>query len=121
MRHVVIAYNSGRVTFFDLGTCKTVHRRTEHNWEAAEFSADQRWLVTAAMGGEVALWEVPSYRKSKAFQGPKDTVLADVCLSRDSRRIVAGWWDGPVTLWDVESGKQLHVFRPESATPEPSR
>ena len=84
-----------------------------HVATAAAFSPDARFLVFAASGGEVKVWDGPSmggniaYKTWAASQQRTESLLLSMAISADAGRIAEGMLGGKMEVWETASGKVL--------------
>jgi WD40 repeat protein len=73
------------------------------------FSADGRWLLTGAMGGELCLWDVPSRQLRRRLKG-HDGTITGLAFSPDGNRAISAEEtekdkpDAGIHLWDLRNG-----------------
>lgn len=75
------------------------------------FTPDGRALATASADstGVLRLWEVPSGRLLRSFEGFSGPLRA-LAISPDGAELAAGGDDGVVRIWRLESGALLHAL-----------
>ena len=67
------------------------------------FSADGRWIATAAYDRKVRLYDAQTLTEVRVFLGHELGVRC-VAFSPDSTRLAAGGWDHSVRLWNAADG-----------------
>jgi len=75
------------------------------------FSPDGKYLATGerkAGGAKASLWEVPSGKLVRTFEGHKDWV-SKLAFSPDGRFLATGSAD-EFTMWNTETGKKLQTI-----------
>jgi len=74
------------------------------------FSKDQTELITADIGGEIRIWDLPGDACKRTFKQPSSQFTAIDC-SPDGNFIIAGDSKGKLFLWDHD-GKALLNIKP---------
>lgn len=77
---------------------------------ALAISGSGRTLVGGAKNGRITVWEVPSTRQVREWQG-QDGEVESLTISRDETRLVSTGTDGRVVVWSLQDGKRLCEFR----------
>ena len=77
---------------------------------AAAFSPDGRWVVTASADNTARVWEVATGREVVLLRGHTKGVTA-VAFSSDEARVVTASLDGTTRVWEVATGQEDTVFR----------
>ncbi|WP_053198011.1 protein kinase domain-containing protein [Streptomyces viridochromogenes] len=75
------------------------------NVHTVSVSADGRLVLSGSWDETVRLWEAPTGRCLRVFEGPNG--LRSSCLSGDGRLALIRTEDGVVQLWETESGRVL--------------
>ena len=72
---------------------------------AVAFTPDDRWLIVAALNGEIRLWNglVAINQQSQPLELFSPNGLTAMAYSPDSRWLVTGSSDGSVRVWDLAS------------------
>jgi WD40 repeat protein len=76
---------------------------------ALVFSVDGKQLLSTALNGQIAVWDVVSGAKRRDVQAHKDGVYA-AALSKDGKHLFTAGADGLVKQWDAESFKEVRIF-----------
>jgi len=76
---------------------------------AADFSPDNRYLVSASRDTTIRLWDLTTGQEIRRFSGHKGDVEA-VTFSPDGLTILSGAADFTAILWDAASGEQIRQF-----------
>src|SRR5437867_532117 len=72
---------------------------------SAQFSPDDRRVVTASLDGTARLWDAASGKP--IGQPMKHDSVSSAQFSPDGQRVVTASGDGTARLWDAASGKQV--------------
>jgi len=75
----------------------------------SEFSADDRFVLTASLDGTARLWDVETLQEIQRFTTPEGGITA-VAFSPNGRLVATGGDDDKVRLWDVATGQQVRVL-----------
>jgi cytochrome c5 len=103
----------GEVKVFEAETGKPVADITGGHSDTVfgvAFSPDGKLLATAAADKFVKVFEVPSGKHVKSFEGHTHHVM-DVGWTPDGKRIVSGGADNEVKVWDYEKGEKVRDIR----------
>jgi WD40 repeat protein len=73
------------------------------------FPPDGRFILTPSEDGTAHLWDVPSGRELRRFEGHIGWSNS-ACFSADGRFVLTTGHDGTARLWDAASGRELRVF-----------
>jgi len=102
----------GEIKLFDVGTWKVVadfknaHSDTVYG---ACFSPDSKMIATASADKFVKIFEVPSGKFVKSFEGHTHHVL-DVGWQNDGKLLASAGADNTVKVWDFEKGEQARTI-----------
>ena len=108
----------GDVTIWDVPSGRKIRSFPEtHSHQAAEFSPDGQYLVTAGIGvsdihpdePNVALWNVSSGQYVRGFQAHPFIALS-ATFSPDGQRILTTGRDSAAILWETDTGRKLRTF-----------
>src|SRR5581483_9432996 len=104
--------SEGEIKVFEVGTWKLVtdikngHSDTVYG---VCFSPDGKMLATAAADKFVKVWEIPSGKFVKSFEGHTHHVL-DVGWMFDGKLLASAGGDNTVKVWDFEKGEQARTI-----------
>ncbi|WP_395737345.1 protein kinase domain-containing protein [Prosthecobacter sp.] len=76
----------------------------------ADFSADGKWVVTAADGPTARIWDSTSGQVKWTLAGHSDKI-ASVSFSPDGGRVITASSDSTATIWDASTGAQIAALR----------
>ncbi len=76
----------------------------------AAFSPDGKLLATGGADKFVKVWEVPSGKFVKSFEGHTHHVM-DVAWTADGKKLVSAGADNIVKVWDYEKGEKLRDIK----------
>ncbi len=102
----------GEVKVYQSGTWKRVmdlknaHSDTVYG---ISFSPDHKMLATASADKFVKVWDVPSGKFVKSFEGHTHHVL-DVGWMADGKILASAGADNTVKIWDFEKGEQVRTI-----------
>ena len=74
------------------------------------FSPDVKMLATCGADKFVKVWEVPSGKFIKSFEGNMHHVL-DVGWKSDGKLLASGGADNAIKIWDYEKGEQARTIQ----------
>ena len=78
------------------------------------FSPDRKYLLTAAVDGEVRIWELDKVRPGgqplHSLKSNQVSILA-FAVSPDGKRFATAGRDDTVKLWDTAAGKELRSWQ----------
>jgi WD40 repeat protein len=74
------------------------------------FNPDGKMLATASADKFVKVWEVPSAKFVKSFEGHTHHVL-DIGWSADGKLLASAGGDNTVKIWDFEKGEQARTVQ----------
>jgi WD40 repeat protein len=77
---------------------------------AANISADGKWVVTGERNGSVALWDAETGKQIFLMEGHKDQAH-DARFSQDGSLIASAARDGTARTWDTKTGKPVAVHK----------
>ena len=78
------------------------------------YSADGRWMVTAAADRRVKVWDVEKRTELRVLPAQSDWPTA---LALNGQRLAVGRYDGSVSLYDLASGRlQADLLKPAAPT-----
>ncbi|HVK19306.1 MAG TPA: c-type cytochrome domain-containing protein [Fimbriiglobus sp.] len=103
----------GEIKVFEAATGKPVADVTGGHSDTVFgvcFSPDGKLLATAAADKFVKVFEVPSGKLLKSFEGHTHHVL-DVGWTPDGKRLVSAGADNVVKVWDYEKGEKVRDVR----------
>jgi WD40 repeat protein/tRNA A-37 threonylcarbamoyl transferase component Bud32 len=102
----------GPTTVWDLtrGRPDFVTAEQSPYFRLAEFSRDQRWLVTGDSEGMVEIWDVQRGERLHRLVGHHGVVYT-LDFSPDGSVLASGGADKAVRLWDVATGRELGQLR----------
>lgn len=103
----------GEVKVYDTATWKLVMDLKAGHSDTAyglSFSPDGKMLATASADKFVKVWEVPSAKFVKSFEGHTHHVL-DVGWSGDGKLLASAGGDNTVKIWDFEKGEQARTIQ----------
>jgi len=104
--------SEGEIKVFEVGTWKLVtdikngHSDTVYG---VCFSPDGKMLATASADKFVKVWELPSGKFVKSFEGHTHHVL-DVGWQADGKLLASAGGDNTVKIWDFEKGEQVRTI-----------
>ncbi|WP_416668422.1 protein kinase domain-containing protein [Egbenema bharatensis] len=78
--------------------------------QAVTISPDRRYALSGSNDWTVKLWELPTHRCLRSFEGHRDRVNA-VAFSSDGAYALSGSTDKTVKLWGVATGSCVSTFR----------
>jgi WD40 repeat protein len=81
--------------------------------QAVELSPDRRFALSASKDWTVKLWDLPTSRCLRSFEGHRDQVNA-VAFSPDGAYALSGSTDKTLKLWGVSTGSCVSTFRGHS-------
>jgi len=90
-----------------------IRKRHSNKVNCVCFCLDGKRAISGSYDGTLALWDVESGKRIRAFGG----VLAgatSLCLSPDGKQVISGSDDKTLSLWDVETGKRIRTFKGHS-------
>ena len=73
------------------------------------FSPDHKMLATASADKFIKVWEIPSGKFVKSFEGHTHHVL-DVGWMADGKLLASAGGDNTVKIWDFEKGEQVRTI-----------
>ena len=76
---------------------------------AAEFSPDEKFIVSGSLDDSLILWDTETGDPVQFFDGHTGSI-ADVDFLPDGTQIISASVDRTLILWDVESGKILRIY-----------
>jgi WD40 repeat protein len=71
------------------------------------FSPDGRFIVAAALSGDIYLLNAHTGKPLPDFKVKHDSLVNDITFSPDSRYIISAGHDGVIWLWDVSTKKPV--------------
>ncbi len=74
-----------------------------------DFSPDGRWIATANLTRNVALWDADTGAHRRNLEGHGDQIV-QVAFSPDGSRLASASRDGTARLWRADSGELLHTL-----------
>jgi WD40 repeat protein len=83
-------------------------RKVTNPAQSAAFSPDGRYLLTGHIFF-MGLWEMPSGREVRSFEGPSNAISAAV-FSPDGRYALAANAGCPATFWEVATGRETRTL-----------
>jgi WD40 repeat protein len=108
---LAVDYDERAVTVWDLGTGKPLRKMRaagpSAHPEVLRFSPDGKWLVSASISGEVALWDARTGRPGPALDLAAH--VGDVCFRPKSNELL-GAGAGLVYAWDLRTGRLGRTF-----------
>jgi hypothetical protein len=98
----------GEVRLFDAAGKPVVDLKGAHSDTVfgVSFSPDGKLLATAGADKFVKVFEVPSGKKTRSFEGHTHHVL-DVGWTPDGKRLASAGADNVVKVWDYEKGEKV--------------
>jgi WD40 repeat protein len=105
------ATEDGEVKLFEAGTLKPIGEfKSPHSDTVLGVcvSPDGTKLATCGADKFVKVWEIPSGKFIKSFEGHTHHVL-DVGWKPDSKFLVSGGADNALKVWDYEKGEQVRT------------
>ncbi|MCA9216395.1 MAG: protein kinase [Planctomycetales bacterium] len=90
----------------------SVDGQLERRWQAAEeiqslaVSADGSVLAAGSKQGDILVYELPGFRRSRHLSGKPYSARA-LAISPDARTLASGGEDAAVTLWHLGTGQEL--------------
>jgi eukaryotic-like serine/threonine-protein kinase len=90
-------------------------RQLGHYPQRVIFSKDDRFVLSATLPGQLAIWDVATGNQLSVHEGHSGAVF-DAALCPGGTQFVSAGQDGTVRLWDVFAEKELRVFGPVKAT-----
>src|SRR5207244_6794696 len=84
----------------------TVRFRHGDQIRAVAFAADGRALVSAGMDSRIVLWEVPTGKRLREFEG-HERIVSSVALTPDGKHVLSLGGDLTIRLWDVATAREL--------------
>ena len=76
----------------------------------AEFSPDDRFVLTGSMDKTARLWDVQSGKELRTFNGHTSWIWS-AAFSPDGQRVLTACVDGTAKLWDTATGHEVLTFR----------
>ncbi len=73
------------------------------------FSPDSKHLASCGADKFVKVWEIPSGKLTKTFEGHTHHVL-DVSWQPDGKQLASGGADNVVKIWDYDKGEQIRTI-----------
>ena len=105
------ATEDGEVKIFEAGGKPVVDLKAPHSDTVLGvcFSPDSTKLATCGADKFVKVWEVPSGKFLKSFEGHTHHVL-DVGWKPDGKLLASGGADNAIKVWDYEKGEQARTI-----------
>jgi hypothetical protein len=88
------------------GARRELRSHTEQVTSVA-FSPDDRLLASAALNGEVKIWDVATAQELTSFSSGHEVVIT-LAFSRDSRTLSTGGTGDTIGVWDSRTGQLRH-------------
>jgi WD40 repeat protein len=82
--------------------------------KSLQFSADNKWLLTASADKTARIWSAESPGPSRILAGGHSAALASASFSRDGKWVVTGSADSTICVWEASTGKKFAVLRRHS-------
>jgi WD40 repeat protein/serine/threonine protein kinase len=117
-------FTNGQLKVWEIqtGHCLPLFEEQHDAITAVALSADGRFALAGCgqaviqrdngrfvQSGAIHLWELPTARRLRTFEGHHGAVTS-VCLSFDGRYVLSGSTDATVKLWEIASGQCLRTF-----------
>lgn len=103
----------GEVKIFETASWKPIMELKAGHSDTAyglSFNPDGKMIATGSADKFVKVWEVPSAKFVKSFEGHTHHVL-DVGWSADGKLIASAGGDNTVKVWDFEKGEQARTIK----------
>jgi WD40 repeat protein len=107
------ATEDGEIKVFDVTNWKPVGEyKSPHSDTVLGvcFSPDSKMLATCGADKFVKVWEIPSGKFLKSFEGHTHHVL-DVGWKPDGKLLASGGADNAIKIWDFEKGEQVRTVQ----------
>ncbi len=107
-KHILSAAQDYSLKTWDVVSGRPLHTVTGDFHEAAAFSPDRQYALSATYKKAV-LWEVATRRKVRTLRKHAGWITA-VAFSADGKYVLSGGDDKTVQLWDAATGKTVHTW-----------